>query len=470
MDPETHLNSTPLRRRTASTAEFNAIPAHVYPLTLRHETAGERRGEVTIGGVPITEIADTFGTPAFVMDEEDFRTRCRRLAKAFGGGHFVHYASKAFLSKTVARWVMEEGLSLDVASLGELQVALAAGFPAERITVHGNNKSPEFLRLAVSEGAELIVVDSLQEIETLSTVAGELGKSQDVLVRVTPGVHVDTHEFIATSHEDQKFGFSLASGAAHHAAMACHAADGVRLRGLHCHVGSQVFEASGFALAAERLLGLWKQLLDSTATLSDAPTSLDTLDLGGGYGIAYMPDQEALDVEEVASELKSKVRKAAEVAGVPEPKLNVEPGRAIAGPSMITLYRVGTVKDVEVAEGMTRRYISVDGGMSDNIRPALYQAEYDCRVANREVDGELLPTRIVGSHCESGDVLVNDALVPEDVRPGDLLMIGATGAYCYAMASRYNMMTRPPVVRVSDGEARLMIRRETIDDVLALEE
>lgn len=470
MDPETHLNSTPLRRRTANTAEFNAIPAHVYPQTLRRETAGENRGEVTISGVPITEIAETFGTPAFVMDEEDFRTRCRRLARAFGGGHFVHYASKAFLSKTVARWVMEEGLSLDVASLGELQVALAAGFPADRITVHGNNKSPEFLNLAVSEGAELIVVDSLQEIESLSSVARELGKSQDVLVRVTPGVHVDTHEFIATSHEDQKFGFSLASGAAHHAAMACHAAEGVRLRGLHCHVGSQVFEASGFALAAERLLGLWKQLLNSTATLSDTPTSLDTLDLGGGYGIAYMPDQEALDVEEVASELKSKVRKAAEAAGVPEPKLNVEPGRAIAGPSMITLYRVGTVKDVEVAEGITRRYISVDGGMSDNIRPALYQAEYDCRVANREVAGELLPTRIVGSHCESGDVLVNDALVPEDVRPGDLLMIGATGAYCYAMASRYNMMTRPPVVRVADGEARLMIRRETIDDVLALEE
>lgn len=470
MDPETHLNSTPLRRRTANTAEFNAIPAHVYPQTLRRETAGEIRGEVTISGVPITEIAETFGTPVFVMDEEDFRTRCRRLARAFGGGHFVHYASKAFLSKTVARWVMEEGLSLDVASLGELQVALAAGFPAERITVHGNNKSPEFLHLAVSEGAELIVVDSLQEIESLSSVARELGKSQDVLVRVTPGVHVDTHEFIATSHEDQKFGFSLASGAAHHAVMACHAAEGVRLRGLHCHVGSQVFEASGFALAAERLLGLWKQLLNSTATLSGAPTSLDTLDLGGGYGIAYMPDQEALDVEEVASELKSKVRKAAEAAGVPEPKLNVEPGRAIAGPSMITLYRVGTVKDVEVAEGITRRYISVDGGMSDNIRPALYQAEYDCRVANREVAGELMPTRIVGSHCESGDVLVNDALVPEDVCPGDLLMIGATGAYCYAMASRYNMMTRPPVVRVADGEARLMIRRETIDDVLALEE
>ena len=486
MDPETHLNSTRLRRRIANTAEFNAIPAHVYPQTLRRETAGERAGEVTIGGVPITDIAETFGTPAFVMDEEDFRTRCRRLAKAFGGGRFVHYASKAFLSKMVARWVMDEGLSLDVASLGELQVALAAGFPAERITVHGNNKSPEFLRLAVSEGAELIVVDSLQEIESLSAVAGELGKAQDLLVRVTPGVHVDTPEFIATSHEDQKFGFSLASGAAHHAAMACHTADGVRLRGLHCHVGSQVFEAAGFALAAERLLGLWKQLLDSIKTLhddhavdpsrgvgvvgSDAPTVLDTLDLGGGYGIAYMPDHEALDVEEVASELKSKVCEAAKSAGVPEPTLNVEPGRAIAGPSMITLYRVGTVKDVEVADGISRRYISVDGGMSDNIRPALYQAEYDCRVANREVAGELLPTRIVGSHCESGDVLVNDALVPEDVRPGDLLMIGATGAYCYAMASRYNMMTRPPVVRVADGEARLMIRRETIDDVLSLEE
>ncbi|MDC7104714.1 diaminopimelate decarboxylase [Corynebacterium falsenii] len=463
MDPETHLPQVPLRTRTANTEEFNSIPGHVYPAS----TARRVDGAVEIGGVTLTDLAEEFGTPAFVLDEDEFRTRCRTMAEAFGGGERVHYASKAFLSRTVARWIAEEGLSLDVASQGELEVALAADFPAERITVHGNNKSRAFLTLAVRSGVELVVVDSLQEIENLAEVAEELDQTQDVLVRVTPGVHVDTHEFIATSHEDQKFGFSLASGAAEHAALACAAAEGIRLRGLHCHVGSQVFDAAGFALAGERMLGLWSRLLEMVDP-SDAPT-FDILDLGGGYGIPYMPDQEALDVSAVASDLRAKVAEAAEEAGVPTPTLNVEPGRAIAGPSMVTIYRVGTVKDVEVSATQARRYISVDGGMSDNIRPALYQAEYDCRIVNRQVEGDLLPSRVVGSHCESGDILVNDALIPDDVRPGDLLMLGATGAYCYSMASRYNMMARPPVIVVSQGSARVMIRRETLSDILALE-
>lgn len=435
----------------------------MYPAT----AAREANGEISVGGVTLTEVVRDFGSPVFVIDEEDFRRRCRRMARAFEEGRRVHYASKAFLSRTVCRWVAEEGLSLDVASEGELRVALSADFPADRITVHGNNKSPEFLSLAVESGAELIVIDSMQELETLSEVATRLGKHQDVLIRVTPGVHVDTHEFIATSHEDQKFGFSLATGLAEEAARACIRAEGLRFRGLHCHVGSQVFEAAGFALAAERLLELWSRLL--TEVDATAAAELNVLDLGGGYGIAYTADQEALDVETVAGDLLAQVQEAAQELGVPCPDVNVEPGRAIVGPTMVTVYRVGTVKDVRTSDRTTRRYISVDGGMSDNIRPALYQSEYDCRLVNRRAEGEMIPTRVVGSHCESGDILLNDVLMPGDIRPGDLLMLGATGAYCYSMSSRYNMMCRPPVVVVRDGEARIMLRRETIEDFLSLE-
>lgn len=463
MDPEVHLHSSPLRLRTASAQEFNQLPAHVYPANAtRHPD-----GQVSIAGVALSRIAEEYGTPAFVLDEEDFRGRCARLAAAFGSGERVHYASKAFISRSVCRWVAEEGLALDVASLGELQVALAADFPAERITVHGNNKSREFVQTAVAAGVELIVIDSFQEIALLSEVASQLGRTQDVLVRVTPGVHVETHEFIATSHEDQKFGFSLASGAAQRAALACVNARAVTLRGLHCHVGSQVFDADGFVVAAERLLTLWAGLVQQVDASRAA--FLNILDLGGGYGIAYVADQEALDVEAVASDMLERVAEAAYALGVARPTVNVEPGRALIGPSMVTVYRVGTVKDVETSEKTVRRYISVDGGMSDNIRPALYQAEYDVRIANRELSGALVPCRIVGSHCESGDILVNDIPLPDDVRPGDVLVIAATGAYCYAMSSRYNMMLRPPVISVRQGQAQVMIRRETIDDVLMLE-
>ena len=463
MDIETQLHNEPIRYRIDSAQEFNQLPAAVYPA----RTQREADGGISIDGVRLTDIAEQYGTAAFVISERDFRQRCRAMAEAFEGAERVHYASKALLTREIARWVNEEGLAMDVASLGELQVALAADFPADRITVHGNNKTDEFLRHAVQAGVELIVIDSLQEIERLSAVTQEMGATQDVLVRVTPGVHVDTHEFIATSHEDQKFGFSLASGVAQRAVEQIVAAAGLRLRGLHCHVGSQVFDAGGFALAAERLLGFWSTLLQQLP--AEATAALDTLDLGGGYGIAYTADQEPLDVAAVAEDLKAKVARAAKNAGVPYPDLNVEPGRAIAGPSVVTVYQVGTVKDVPVNPHVSRRYISVDGGMSDNLRPALYAAEYDFRVANRELAGEMIPTRVVGSHCESGDILINDAQAPNDIRPGDLMMLGATGAYCYSMASRYNMMLRPPIVVVNEGQSRVMVRRETLEDVFALE-
>ncbi|MDN5581164.1 MULTISPECIES: diaminopimelate decarboxylase [unclassified Corynebacterium] len=466
MDPDVHLPQIPLRKRTETLEDFNKIPAHVFPMSSGR--TGE--GELVIAGNRVTDLAERHGTAQFVMDEADFRARCRRLAVAFGGGERVHYASKAFLSRTVCRWIDEEGLALDVASHGELAVALAAGFPPERITVHGNNKNRGFITAAVRAGVELIVIDSVIEIERVAEIARQEGRRQDVLVRVKPGVHADTHEFIATSHEDQKFGFSLASGSAEDACMTCLSTEGLRLRGLHCHVGSQVFDADGFALAADRLLGLWVRLVSGESTHDASETeALDVLDLGGGYGIAYTPDQEALDVEAVAGDLLERVAAKAASYGVAAPVVNVEPGRAVVGPSTVTLYRVGTVKDVHTSDDTVRRYISVDGGMSDNIRPALYQAEYDCRLANREASGELVATRVVGSHCESGDILVNDTLMPDDIVPGDLLAIPATGAYCYMMSSRYNMMTRPPVVVVSDGESREMIRRETVEDVMALE-
>lgn len=452
-------------RRMMDVAEtFNGLPAHVWPRNARRQDDGV----VTIAGVPLPEIAETYGTPVFVVDEDDFRSRCRDMAEAFGGGHNVHYASKAFLTRTIARWIDEEGLSLDVASLGELQVALAADFPASRVTVHGNNKSEELLRASVRARVGHVVVDCAEEISRLSTIAVNEGVEQEVLVRVKPGIEAHTHEFIATSHEDQKFGFSLASGSAHAACVAVVEAENLKLVGLHCHVGSQVFDAQGFSLAAERLLGLMGELIRNLAP-EDAADAVSVLDLGGGYGIAYTELQEPLDVPGVAACLLREVCAHADSLGLKPPQLLVEPGRAIAGPSTVTLYTIGTVKDVHTAQDMTRRYLSVDGGMSDNIRPALYQAEYEGRVVNRFVEGKGIATRVVGSHCESGDILLSDVLYPDDIASGDLLAIAGTGAYCYAMSSRYNMFTRPAVVTVRNGRVHLMLRRETLDDLLALE-
>jgi diaminopimelate decarboxylase len=424
-------------------------------------------GTVSIAGVPVTDIAAEFGTPVFIIDEDDFRSRCREIATAFGGGENVHYAAKAFLCSEVARWINEEGLSLDVASGGELAVALHADFPPERITLHGNNKSVDELTAAVKAGIGHVVLDSLIEIERLDEIAGAAGVVQDVLVRVTVGVEAHTHEFISTAHEDQKFGLSLTSGAAMAAIRRVFATDHLRLVGLHSHIGSQIFDVAGFELAAHRVIGLLRDVVAEFGI--DKTSQLQIVDLGGGLGISYLPQDNPPPMQDLAAKLDAIVRNESASVGLPTPRLVVEPGRAIAGPGTITLYQVGTVKDVAVSPTAQRRYVSVDGGMSDNIRTALYGAEYDVRLLSRASDGQPALGRVVGKHCESGDIVVKDAWVPDDVVPGDLLGVAATGAYCYSMSSRYNLIGRPAVVAVRDGRARLILRRETVDDLLSLE-
>ena len=448
--------STPYEK---DNGDFNDLPAHVWPRCAKRE----EDGVVTIAGVPLPEIAAEYGTPVVVIDEDDFRSRCRDMAAAFLAPENVHYASKAFLTRRVARWVDEEGLALDVASENELRIALAADFPPERITVHGNNKSDEFLRLCVESKVGHVVIDSHQELAQLEAVAKQAGVKQDVFVRVKPGVDAHTHEFIATSHEDQKFGISLATGDALSAAAAAITSDWLELTGTHCHVGSKVFDAEGFKLAAERVLGLYAEIWKTQGV------ALGYLDLGGGYGIAYMPGESPLDVNAVAHDLLTAVQEVADELGIAAPTVVVEPGRAIAGPSAVTVYTAGVIKDVDTSYTTSRRYVAVDGGMSDNIRPSLYGALYDARVVNRFTDGAPTDTRLVGSHCESGDVLVEEASWPDDIAPGDLIALAATGAYCYSMASNYNAFGRPAVVSVRGGEVTPMVRRETVEDLIARE-
>lgn len=458
---EVHHAGAPDRPQTAD--EVAALAPNVWP----RNAVRRDDGVVTIAGVPVSDIAAEYGTPVFVIDEDDFRARCRQISAAFGGGDHVRYAAKAFLCTEVARWIAEEGLSLDVASGGELAVALHAGFPAERIALHGNNKSIDELTAAVKAGIEHVVVDSMTEIERLDAIAGDAGVVQDVLIRVTVGVEAHTHEFISTAHEDQKFGLSLASGAAMAAVRKVFEADHLRLVGLHSHIGSQIFDVAGFELAAHRVIGLLRDVVAEFGV--DKTAQMSIVDLGGGLGISYLPSDDPPPMEDLAAKIGSIVEQESAAVGLPAPKLVVEPGRAIAGPGTITLYEIGTVKDVAVAADRQRRYVSVDGGMSDNIRTSLYGAEYDVRLLSRAGDAAPALCRVVGKHCESGDIVVRDAWLPDDVRPGDLLGVAATGAYCYSMSSRYNLIGRPAVVAVRDGRTRLILRRETVDDLLSLE-
>ncbi|MCA1824299.1 MAG: diaminopimelate decarboxylase [Frankia sp.] len=414
-------------------------------------------GILRIGGLPVTELAAEFGTPAFVVDEADFRARCRSWRDAFNDGD-VFYAGKAFLCTAVARWVAADGLGIDVCTGGELAVALRAEFPTERIVFHGNNKSTAELRRAVEVGVGRVVIDSFEEIDRLSAVAAAAGVTQRVLIRVTPGVEAHTHEYVATGLEDQKFGFSLASGAAAEAVKRVTGAPGLQLVGLHAHIGSQMFETQGFALAAHRMIGLLAATARDGADLSE-------LNLGGGLGIAYTSEDAPLDVAEVAERLRAVVAKECAAAGVATPRLAVEPGRAIAGPTTITLYEVGTVKELP---GL-RTYVSVDGGMSDNIRTVLYGAHYTARLASRASTAAPRTVTICGKHCESGDIVVRDVALPGDLAPGDLLAVPASGAYHRSMASNYNHVPRPPVIAVRDGRARAIVRRETEDDLLRLD-
>jgi diaminopimelate decarboxylase len=456
-----HHGGTPARPTSGD--EIMLIAPNVWPLN----AARGDDGELSIAGVPVSRLAAEYGTPLFVIDEDDFRTRCRDIAAAFGGGEHVRYAAKAFLCTEIATWIEQEGLALDVCSGGELAVALNANFPPERIALHGNNKSVAELTAAVAAGVGHVVLDSIIEIERLDAIAGAAGVVQDVLVRVTVGVEAHTHEFISTAHEDQKFGLSLASGAAMDAVRRVFAADNLRLVGLHSHIGSQIFDVAGFEIAARRVIGL---LRDVVAEFGVEKTSqISIVDLGGGLGISYLPQDDPPPMAELADKLWSIVRTESAAVGLPSPDLVVEPGRAIAGPGTITLYEVGTVKDVAISPSAHRRYVSVDGGMSDNIRTSLYDAEYDARLVSRTSDAPPTLARIVGKHCESGDIIVRDTWVSDDVVPGDLIGVAATGAYCYSMSSRYNLLGRPAVVAVRDGVARLVLRRETTDDLLSLE-
>ena len=445
-------------------AELDALAPSVWP---RHAVRAES-GALEIAGVDVRALAEAYGTPLFVADEADFRSRARAFAAAFGASS-VHYAAKAFLCTEVARWVADEGLSLDVCSGGELAVALRAGFPASRIAVHGNNKSVCELTAAVDAGVGHVVLDAFTEIARLDAIASERRVVTPVMIRLTVGVEAHTHEFIATAHEDQKFGFSIIRDAAE-AVRRVLKAEGLALVGLHSHIGSQIFDTEGFEVAAHRVVRFLTALHEEHGPA--ALESLTTLNLGGGYGIAYRAQERPLDVPQLAAELQAIVERACDAVGLEVPDIAVEPGRAIAGPGTVTVYEVGTIKDVPL-DGSTRRYVSVDGGMSDNIRTALYDALYDCRLVSRssalDGTGHAVLSRVVGKHCETGDVVVRDCWLPADLAPGDLLAVAATGAYCYAMASVYNRLPRPAVVAVRDGAARVLLRRETEEDLLRLE-
>ncbi len=437
-------------------SDLNALDPAVWPTTREREPV---HGALRLGGVDVRDIAERYGTPAYVLDEADLRSRMRAWREAWPDAD-VYYAAKAFLCTAMARWVEEEGLSLDVSTGGELAVALAADFPAERIIVHGNNKSQAELAQALDAGVGRIVLDSFEETARLAFLAEQRGVRPQVLVRVTVGVEAHTHEFIATAHEDQKFGFSLASGAAAEAVRRVLALPALELVGLHSHIGSQIFDTSGFEVAAHRVVGLAAQIRDEHGV------ELPELDLGGGLGVAYVHDDDPLPPVEVADRLRAIVQRECAASGLRLPRLAVEPGRAIVGPSMVTLYEVGTIKDVD---GL-RTYVSVDGGMSDNIRTALYDADYTCALVSRTSSADPMLSRVVGKHCESGDIVVRDVHLPADLAPGDLLAVATTGAYCRSMASNYNLLGRPPVVAVRDGAARLVIRRETVEDLLRLED
>ena len=425
-------------------------------------------GELVIGGCRASALAKEFGTPLFVIDESDFKSRIigwkNALNSNFGeSAGEVYYASKSFVSVEVAKWIAEAGIGIDVCTGGELAVALAAKFPANRIEVHGNNKSEEEIRVAIEVGVAKIVVDSMQEIERVDRLAKAANKVQKVLLRITPGVEAHTHEAISTAHEDVKFGFSIASGAAWKAILATQSAANLSLEGLHCHIGSQIFENEGFILATTKLLELSAKFRD------EFKSELTELDLGGGYGIAYLAGDKTFDPDQVMAALAKLVKSECSRHNLKVPKISIEPGRAIAGPTTTTLYEVGTTKDVELDGGKTRRYIAVDGGMSDNIRPGLYGAKYSALLANRTSSASAITSRLVGKHCESGDIIIRDIDLPSDIAPGDILAIPATGAYGRSMASNYNHMMKPPVISVVNGAARTILRRETEADLLALD-
>ena len=442
--------------------DLNLIDNKIWPRTA--ERSGS--GELHIGGLSVSSLVRQFGSPLYVVDQEDFESRLLMASRAFsdaaskiGTSAKVYYASKALLTTDVVRWVDAAGLSIDVSTSGELAVALAAGIDGSRIGLHGNNKSLVEIGRAVAADVSAIVIDSELEIERIASVAGAQDKIQPVRIRVNSGVHASTHEYLATAREDQKFGIAISDVPALVAKIRSHSH--LRFLGLHSHIGSQIFVVDGFIAAAERLLDLHSQLLEG----GDVPE----LNLGGGFGIAYTQRDKPMPLDEMASRIATAVKAKCDGLGIAVPKLAFEPGRVIAGPAGVTIYSVGTIKDVQVSDqgaGAARKYVSVDGGMSDNSRPALYEAEYLATIASRVSSSTPTLSRVVGKHCESGDIVVRHSYLPSDVAVNDLLAVAATGAYCFSLSSNYNFLPRPAVVAVKSSKAKLLVRAETELDLL----
>ena len=479
------MNANPLAPSwLVSPADANELTTSVWSTNAHRDT----RGEISFAGVSANELATQFGTPLYIVDEDDARGRARTIREAFdrefariGTTAKVYYAGKAFLSAEVVRWMLAEGLNIDTCSGGEIALALAAGAEPARLGLHGNNKSLAEIDRAVSIGIGAIVLDSIIEIERVAAAAQRHGRIQSVRLRINTGVHASTHEYLATAREDQKFGIPSADAADAVAIIRSHPS--LNFLGLHSHIGSQIFDTDGFAEAARRMFAVHADLL--------ASGPVPELNLGGGFGIAYTSIDEPPVLTDIAARFADIVATAAAEHGVPIPVIAIEPGRVIIGPAGTTLYEVGTIKDVlvtsdtatdfdttpgaaddtadvtpDIPTSSIRKYVSVDGGMSDNIRPALYASDYSVRIANRTSSADAALVRIAGKHCESGDIVVHNDYLPGDVTPGDLLAVPATGAYCWSMASNYNYLGRPPVVAVRDGIARIIVRGETEEDLL----
>jgi diaminopimelate decarboxylase len=441
-------------------------PTSLFSSNLKFTSENQYGGSLSIAGCSAEKLVKEYGSPIFVLDQDDFFVRTKAwqtaLNESFGTGK-LYYAAKSFICVEVAKWLKELKVGLDVCTGGELAVALAADFPASDIEFHGNNKSVAEITTAIKNGVGTIVIDSFDELSRVAKIASDFKKVQKVYLRLTPGIDAHTHEFISTAHEDVKFGFSIASGAASEALDKCMSYASLNLAGVHCHIGSQIFEVSGFEAAAERLVDVLAKFRDKYAK------ELPELNIGGGYGIAYTKAEQAISPQDVMPAIAKVIKSECAKLNLSVPKISIEPGRAIVGPTTTTIYLVGTTKSVTLDDGSIRRYVSVDGGMSENIRPALYGAVYSAFLANRSSTAELISSRVVGKHCETGDILISEINLPSDIKAGDLLAIPATGAYGRSMASNYNHISRPAVITVINGSARVILRRENEQDLLNLD-
>ena len=441
--------------------DVNNLSAKIWPANF---VRGDE-GQCFLAGVAVADLAQQYGTPLYVIDKADFFARANKIKLAFeqaanrhGAEVKIYYAGKSLLTSEITRWVDQLGLYLDTSSNGEMAVALAGGISPKRIGLHGNNKSVGEIGRAITSDIGVLVIDSEIEVERIASAAGSQDKVQAVRLRVNSGVHAHTHEYLATAREDQKFGIAISDVPAVVDAIRSH--KHLEFLGLHSHIGSQIFAVEGFVEAAIRLVRVHAELI------KNGP--VPELNLGGGFGVAYTDADQPLPIEVVADTIIDAVAKECAQLGIEIPLLAFEPGRYISGPSGITLYNVGTTKDVLVGEdNLVRKYVSIDGGMSDNARPALYSADYSCQLVSRESAEAPALVRVVGKHCESGDIVVKDGYLPSDVSPNDLLAVATTGAYCYSLSSNYNYLPRAAMVAVEDGKVELLIRAETEQDLLS---